>query len=195
MRWAREAYEGNPVETARKLIGAVLVHETAEGVIKGRITEAEAYGGFYEGHPDDGAHSYKGCTSRTKALFGEPGHAYIYLIYGMYCCMNIVCDAPGVAGGVLLRAVEPVEGLSLIQKHRGKARGKLLSVGPGRLTLAMGIDRSLYGTDLVTGPLYVEDGDGYVEVEISKRKNIDYARWGKDFPWRFTMKGSLWVTK
>lgn len=195
MRWLRDAYEGNPVDTARKLIGAVLVHETEEGVIKGRITETEAYGGFYEGHPDDGAYSYKGCTSRTKVIFGEPGHAYVYLIYGMYCCLNLVCDKEGTAGCVLLRAVEPVAGLPLIQKRRGHAKGKLLSVGPGRLTLAMGIDRSLYGADLVTGPLYVEDGDTPVSIDVSKRKNIDYARWGRDFPWRFTMRGSLWVTK
>lgn len=195
MRWLRDAYEGNPVDTARKLIGAVLVHETEEGIIKGRITETEAYGGFYEGHPDDGAHSYKGCTNRTKVIFGEPGHAYVYLIYGMYCCLNLVCDKEGTAGCVLLRAVEPVMGLPLIQKRRGHAKGKLLSVGPGRLTLAMGIDRALYGADLVTGPLYVEDGDMPISVDVSKRKNIDYARWGKDFPWRFTMRGSLWVTK
>lgn len=194
MRWQREAYEGHPVDTARALIGAVLVHETAEGTVKLRITETEAYGGLWEGHEDDGAHSYKGLTPRTRVIFGEPGHAYVYLIYGMYCCLNIVCEPAGMAGCVLIRAGEPAEGRELIQKRRGHAKGTALTVGPGRLCLAMGISRSLYGADLVTGPLYVEEGEPAV-IDVSKRKNIDYAVWGKEFPWRFTLHGSQWVTK
>lgn len=194
MRWQRKAYEGHSVDTARKLIGALLVHETPEGLVKLRITETEAYGGTYKGHEDDGAHSFKGLTSRTKVIFGEPGHAYVYLIYGMYCCLNIVCEPPGTAGCVLIRAGEPVEGMELIQKRRGNAKGTALSAGPGRLCLAMGIDRGLYGVDLVTGPLYVEDGEPAV-IDVSKRKNVDYAAWGKEFPWRFTLHGSRWVTK
>ena len=194
MRWGRTDFSSSPVETARKLIGALLVHETEEGTAALRITETEAYGGFWQGLPDDGAHAYKGRTARTEVLFGEPGHAYVYLIYGMYCCFNISCDRDGVPGCVLLRAGEPVAGLSLIEKRRGRAKGTALTCGPGRLCLAMGIDRSLYGADLVTGPLYVEGG-GSCEIEVSKRKHIDYAKNGKDFPWRFNMKGSLWVSR
>lgn len=194
MRWRREDYAGDPVASARRLVGAVLVHDTAEGRAAVRITETEAYGGTYEGRPDDGAHAYKGRTARTEVLFGPPGHAYVYLIYGMYCCFNISCGADGVPGCVLLRAGEPVEGLDLIQRRRGRAQGRALTCGPGRLCLAMAIDRSLYGADLVTGPLYVEDG-APCEVETSKRRNIDYAACGKDFPWRFTLKGSLWVSR
>ena len=194
MRWRREDYGADPVTTARRLVGARLVHDTAEGRTAVRITETEAYGGFWKGLPDDGAHAYKGRTARTKVLFGEPGHAYVYLIYGMYCCFNISCDAEGTAGCVLLRAGEPVEGLDLMQRRRGRAKGTALTCGPGRLCLAMAIDRSLYGADLVTGPLWVEDG-APCEVETSKRRNIDYARNGKDFPWRFTLKGSLWVSR
>lgn len=84
MKWSREDYTGSAVETAKHLIGAVLVHETKEGITSGRITECEAYGGFYRGKPDDGAHSYKGLTPRTQAIFGEGGHIYVYMIYGMY---------------------------------------------------------------------------------------------------------------
>jgi len=183
------------VTTARKLIGAILVHESPEGITAGRITECEAYGGFWRGKPDDGAHSYKGLTQRTRAIFGEGGHAYVYLIYGMYWCMNVVSGKEGEGYAILLRALEPVKGIDLMEKRRRGKKGKLLTVGPGRLTEAMGIDKSLYGADLVTGPLYIEsDGKAY-PFERSKRINIDYAKYGKHFPWRFTLKGSLWVSK
>lgn len=194
MRWTRADYAGSAVDTARRLVGAHLVHETPEGRTVLRITETEAYGGWYEGRPDDGAHAYRGRTARTEVLFGEPGHAYVYLIYGMYCCFNISCDGEGTAGCVLLRAGEPVEGEELIRQRRGKAKGTALTCGPGRLCLAMAIDRSLYGADLVNGLLYVESG-GPCEIEISRRKHIDYATYGREFPWRFTLKGSLWVSR
>lgn len=194
MRWTRADYAGSAVDTARRLVGAHLVHETPEGRTVLRITETEAYGGWYEGRPDDGAHAYRGRTARTEVLFGEPGHAYVYLIYGMYCCFNISCDGEGTAGCVLLRAGEPVEGEELIRQRRGKSKGTALTCGPGRLCLAMAIDRSLYGADLVTGPLYVEFGSP-CEIEISRRKHIDYATYGREFPWRFTLKGSLWVSR
>ena len=173
MKWSREDYTGSAVETAKHLIGAVLVHETKE----------------------DGAHSYKGLTPRTQAIFGEGGHIYVYMIYGMYWCMNVVCGHEGDGYAVLLRALEPLEGKDLMEKRRGKARGRLLTAGPGRLTMAMGIDKSFYGADLVHGSVYIEDGKEKAQVERSKRINIDYARYGKNFPWRFTMKGSLWISK
>ena len=142
MRWTREDYHGTAVETAKHLIGAVLVRETDEGVIKGRITECEAYGGYYRGKNDDGAHSYKGITPRTKVIFGDGGHIYVYLIYGMYWCMNVVCGYEGEGYAVLLRAIEPLEGVELMQKRRGNVKGRLLTAGPGRLAMAMGIDSS-----------------------------------------------------
>lgn len=115
MKWSREDYTGSAVETAKHLIGAVLVHETKEGIMAGRITECEAYGGFYRGKPDDGAHSYKGLTPRTQAIFGEGGHIYVYMIYGMYWCMNVVCGYEGDGYAVLLRALEPLEGKDLME--------------------------------------------------------------------------------
>lgn len=133
MKWSREDYTGSAVETAKRLIGAVLVHETKEGITAGRITECEAYGGFYRGKPDDGAHSYKGLTPRTQAIFGEGGHIYVYMIYGMYWCMNVVCGYEGDGYAVLLRALEPLEGKDLMEKRRGKARGRLLTATAGVL--------------------------------------------------------------
>ena len=127
-------------------------------------------------------------------IFGEPGRAYVYLIYGMYCCFNIVCEKEGAPGCVLIRAGEPAEGLALIRKRRPKARGPLLTCGPGRLCLAMDIGREMSGADLTGGGLWVESG-APAEIETSKRRNIDYAEHGKDFPWRFTLKGSLWVSR
>ena len=195
MRWTRGDYYGTAVQTAKRLIGAVLVRETDEGVIKGRITECEAYGGYYRGKNDDGAHSYKGMTPRTKVIFGEGGHIYVYLIYGMYWCMNVVCGYKGEGYAVLLRAAEPLEGIEIMKKKRGNAKGRLLTAGPGRLAMAMGIDSSFYGADLVTGNVYIEEGKEKVQVESSKRIHIDYATYGKNFPWRFTMKGSSWISK
>lgn len=129
MRWTREDYYGTAVQTAKRLIGAVLVRETDEGIIKGRITECEAYGGYYRGKNDDGAHSYKGITPRTKVIFGEGGHIYVYLIYGMYWCMNVVCGHKGEGYAVLLRAVEPLEGTEIMKKKRGNAKGAAVDGG------------------------------------------------------------------
>ena len=92
MKWERADYDTDPVTLAKKLIGAVLCCRTKEGLTTVRIVECEAYGGCWRGHEDDGAHSAKGITARTKVIFGEPGHAYVYLIYGMYTCLNIVCE-------------------------------------------------------------------------------------------------------
>ena len=133
MKWSREDYTGSAVETAKHLIGAVLVHETKEGITAGRITECEAYGGFYRGKPDDGAHSYKGLTPRTQAIFGEGGHIYVYMIYGMYWCMNVVCGHEGDGYAVLLRALEPLEGKDLMEKRRGKQEEGCLPQAPAVL--------------------------------------------------------------
>ena len=195
MKWQREDYLSDAVRVAQNLIGKILVRKSPEGLTAGRIVEAEAYGEIYKGH-NDGAHVFKGLTPRTKVIFGEGGHAYIYLIYGMYSCLNIVCGHEGETGSVLIRALEPLEGIDLMKKRRRQEKLKLLTSGPGRLTMAMAIDKSFYGLDLTGDTLYVEDrNDGPFEIEITKRINIDYAVYGKDFPWRFTLKGSPYVTK
>ena len=137
MKWERADYDTDPVTLAKKLIGAVLCCRTKEGLTTGRIVECEAYGGCWRGHEDDGAHSAKGITARTKVIFGEPGHAYVYLIYGMYTCLNIVCEPEGIPGCVLIRAIEPLSGVELMRHRRKGAKGRLLTGGPGRLTMAM----------------------------------------------------------
>ena len=174
----------------------MIVSKTPEGITAGRIVECEAYGETYQGHKDDGAHVFKGLTPRTRIIFGEGGHAYVYLIYGMYTCLNFVCGHEGESGSVLIRALEPLEGLDLMKKRRHQTKEKLLTSGPGRLTQALGIDMSYYGMDLTGDTLYVETREkGPWPLEITKRKNIDYAIWGKDFPWRFLLKGSPYVSK
>lgn len=196
MKWDRSDYLTDPITLSKKLIGALLCHRTEEGVMKGRIVECEAYGGTWRGHPDDGAHSYKGRTKRTDIIFGEGGHAYVYLIYGMYACFNVVCGKEGEAGCVLLRAVEPIEGIELMKRHRQGAKGKNLTAGPGRLTMAMGIDTSFYGMDLTGDTLWIETEEKKKwPVKRTKRIGIDYATYGKNFPWRFVLDGNPYVSQ
>lgn len=114
----------------------------------------------------------------------------------MYTCLNFVCGHEGESGSVLIRALEPLEGLDLMKKRRHQTKEKLLTSGPGRLTQAMGIDMTFYGMDLTGDTLYVENReDGPWPVEVTKRKNIDYAHYGKDFPWRFLLKGNPYISK
>lgn len=130
MKWEREDFLGDAVTTAQKLIGAVIVRRSSEGVTAGRIVECEAYGETYKGHKDDGAHVFKGLTPRTRIIFGEGGHAYVYLIYGMYTCLNFVCGHEGESGSVLIRALEPLEGLDLMKKEETRLRKSSLPLAP-----------------------------------------------------------------
>ena len=140
----RAFYDRPAIEVARALLGTVLVH----GSTSGRIVETEAYLGLQ----DRAAHSWRGITPRTRVLFGEPGHAYVYLIYGMYECLNVVAEPEGSPGCVLIRAVEPLEGIPRMRRRRPGARGiEDLANGPGKLTLALGITRRHNGADLTRG--------------------------------------------
>ncbi len=128
----------------------------AHGTTSGRIVETEAYLGPRDGIVDRAAHSWRGVTPRTQVLFGEPGHAYVYLIYGMYECLNVVTEPEGRAGCVLIRALEPWEGIARMRRRRPGARGiEDLANGPGKLTLALGITRSHNGADLTKGSLVI----------------------------------------
>jgi DNA-3-methyladenine glycosylase len=137
---------GDTRELARYLIGKTLVHDSPGGRMSGRIVETEAY---VVG--DAAAHSFRGRTPRNASLFLERGHAYVYFIYGMWHCLNVSGDAEGVGAGVLLRAVEPVEGIDLMQALRPRAKPARLASGPGALATAFGIDRSFDGLDLCGG--------------------------------------------
>src|SRR3954453_9174609 len=137
----RSFYGRETVAVARDLLGKILVHDETAG----RIVETEAY----LGGDDLASHSARGVTDRTRVIFGPPGHAYVYFIYGMYECLNIVAEADGVAGCVLIRALEPVDGIEEMRLRRPRARRvEDLASGPGKLTLAMGITRELNGADV-----------------------------------------------
>lgn len=183
----REFYNRQPVSVARDLLGKVLVH----GPTAGLIVETEAY----LGGDDLAAHSARGITDRTRVIFGEPGHAYVYFIYGMYECLNIVCEPPGQPGCILIRALEPVAGLDLMQHRRPAARKpEQLASGPGKLTLAMGITRALNGADVTRGVLVVREPAEvrHVDIEVTPRIGITQAA---DLPLRFIVRGNRFVSR
>lgn len=157
----RSFYNRDTMTVARELLGRYLVHVTDGSRRIGRIVETEAY----LGARDKACHSARGRTARTEVMFGPPGYAYVYLIYGMYCCMNVVTERAGNASAVLLRAVEPVKGMG------GRTDG------PGRLCRAMGIDRSLNGCDLTGSVLYIAQAPNEPPPRIVKKPRIgvDYA--------------------
>jgi DNA-3-methyladenine glycosylase len=165
---------------ARELIGLHLVHEISGRRIAGRIVETEAY----MGPQDLAAHSSRGRTPRTEVMFGPPGHAYVYFIYGCWNCMNVVTARTGVPHAVLLRAVEPVEGI----EDR--------SWGPGLLCRAMHIDRGLNGTDLCSGPLWLERprSPRAVKIDTGPRIGVQYAGEWANRPWRFFDSHSPYVS-
>ena len=173
---------------ARDLLGTLLCRRTTDGVTVGRIVEAEAYGG-----PDDQAsHARAGLTRRTTPMFGEVGHAYVYLIYGMHECLNVVAHGPeAVAGAVLIRALEPVEGVEVMRERRGRAHDAdyKLASGPARLCQAMAVDRSFDGHDLTTrDELWLaphgEASPGGA-VSFGPRIGVDYAGEWAARPLRF----------
>lgn len=189
----RSFYNRNVLTVAEEILGKILVHKTPEGIVKGRIVEVEAY----DGSMDKAAHAYPNLlTDRTSIQFGEGGYAYVYLIYGMYHCMNIVTgnvDEPQV---LLLRALEPVEGIELMEKRRKTTKLRNLCSGPGKLCQAMGITGEDYGKDLCGNEIYLEDAPALLTENIlrSKRINIDYAEEAKEFLWRYTIKDDPFVS-
>ncbi|HLH42462.1 MAG TPA: DNA-3-methyladenine glycosylase [Bryobacteraceae bacterium] len=182
----RAFYIRPTAEVARALLGKILVH----GAAQARIVETEAYLGL----ADAAAHAYGGRTPRTEVLFGPPGHAYVYLIYGIYECLNIVAEPEGQAGCVLIRAVEPVKGIESMRRRRpGIDRLERLANGPGKLTLAMGITRRHNGADLTRGPLAVCGGcDPTFEIGVSRRIGITK---NPDALLRFYIAGSPFVSR
>ena len=152
---ARSQLPIDTVSLARYLIGKVLVRELPEGVASGRIVETEAY---VVG--DAAGHAYRGMTRRNRSLLLEPGHAYIYLAYGSSYMLNVSSEMPGIGAGVLIRALEPLEGIPIMRLNRGIERLRDLARGPGRLTAALRVDRRLDGLDLCReGPLWLGRGD------------------------------------
>lgn len=193
MKLPREFYHQDGVSLAKALLGKVLVHKTDEGITKGIIVETESYMGII----DAAAHSYKGKKDgRCNIQYNEGGYAYIYMIYGMYYCMNIVANKENIPEVVLLRALEPLDGIELMEKRRKNTKRKALLSGPGKLCQAMRIGKEDYGTDLCGSQLYLEEPETKTdfEIEASKRINIDYAGEARDYLWRFTIKGNPYIS-
>jgi DNA-3-methyladenine glycosylase len=194
----RSFFEASPEIVGPRLLGKLLVHRTKRGVIAGRIVEVEAYLGPHNDTPDRAAHSYRGPTPRNQVLFGPAGYSYVYSIYGMYFCMNITCEVKGLAGCILLRALEPVAGEALMADNRGLAAGaahRMLTSGPSRLCQALGLSRVEHnGLDMTSrsSSLQVrEDGCSHTEALVTVRIGIKHA---VDLPLRFSVPGNVCVS-
>ena len=189
MRPLSRAFYARPtLVVARALIGRTLVRESSEGTVAGRIVEVEAYGGG----EDPASHGYRGRTARNSTMFGPPGHLYVYFTYGMHYCCNVVCERDGVPGAVLLRAVEPIEGLDIMAERRGLDEPRLLARGPARLCEAFGIDKSCDGADLTGKPIWISGrGRKNVEVQETPRIGIKVAT---DLAWRISEQGP-WTSR
>lgn len=190
----REFYQRDANLVAPELLGKLLVSESPEGRTAGMIVEAEAY----KGSCDKGAHSYKNKrTERTKIQFGPGGFAYVFRIYGLHSCFNVVTNGEAVPDVVLVRALEPVEGLALMEQRRGCGTPDRLCNGPGKLCQALSITGADYGADLLGPRLYITPYRQIKksEIMVSPRINIDYAEECVGFPWRYFIKNSPWVSK
>jgi len=182
----REFYDRPTIEVARALLGKVLVH----GATAGTIVETEAY----LGGDDLASHSARGLTDRTRVIFGPPGHAYVYFIYGMYECLNLVVEAEGKPGCVLIRALEPQSGIDVMQRRRPPARKmEDLASGPGKLTLAMGITRAQNGADVTRGSLVVREPAEPKAIEIHVTPRIGITQCA-ELPLRFVIRGNRFVS-
>jgi DNA-3-methyladenine glycosylase len=201
----RAFYTRDTLTVAKELLGKILVHKTSDYTVSGRIVEAEAY----LGPEDKAAHSYGGkLTPRVEVMYYEGGHSYIFTIYGMYQCFNIVTEKQGLPQAVLIRALEPIEGLDIMSQNRfnknyselSKGQKIALTNGPGKLCIAMGLNKQHNKQDLCrkngVDDIYVVD-DGYVPKEITAtpRINIDYAEEYVLKPWRFYIKNNSFVSK
>jgi len=196
----REFYNRDSLIVAKELLGKVLVHEINGQMISAKIVESEAYMGV----EDRASHAYGGKrTSRVEVMYGSPGFSYVFMIYGMYYCFNTVTREEGNPQAVLIRAVEPIEGLDLMAQNRfkktynqlTKSQIKSLTNGPGKLCIALLIDKSLSGEDLCGDKLYIEEGKNEeFNIISSKRVGIDYAEEAKDYLWRFYIEGNKYLS-
>ena len=191
----RRFYDDPSLRVARALLGKILVHDTPAGRAAGRIVEVEAY----RGPRDRAAHSYGGHRSaRNEVMYGPPGHAYVYFIYGMHHCVNVVTRPEGVPEAVLVRALEPIAGEVLMRRRRGlvEAPAWRLCRGPGALCQALGITRAQNGADLVRGRLRILDAPVVPSRQVARTPHIvvDYAEADAARPWRFIVRASRAVS-
>jgi len=180
----RAWFDRSAADLAPALLGALLVHDTPEGRIAGRIVEVEAY----LGPEDAAAHSSRGRTPRNAVMFGPPGHMYVYFVYGLHHCANVVCGPGDKPEAVLLRAVELVDGEELARVRRGAVPSARLAAGPGNLSAAFGIDRRLNGADLLAGPIRLRPAPEPPAFERTPRVGVGYAADWAARPLRFVLR-------
>jgi len=193
----RELLRLPTLEVARCLLGAEIIRELPEGRLRGRIVETEGYL-----HNDPACHAVRElpngiCHRRTRrnaSMFGPPGHAYVYFTYGNHYMLNVATEPEGVPGAILIRALEPLEGLEIMTARRGLADLRLLTNGPGKLTQALGIDKTLDGHDLSLPPLQLIPGSPINDEDIVATTRIGITR-ATDMPWRFYIKENPWVSR
>ncbi|HUG81902.1 MAG TPA: DNA-3-methyladenine glycosylase [Bryobacterales bacterium] len=187
----RAFFKRPTLDVAPDLLGKIIVHKTDGQVVAGKIVETEAY----LGNGDQAAHSARGRTRSTQVIFGPPGHAYVYLCYGMYECLNLIAEPDGRAGCVLIRALEPLAGIAQIQQRRPNAkRLRDLASGPGKLTRALGVTRVRNGADVTRGELTVRELREPEPFEIVQTTRIGISV-SRDLPYRFYIKDNQFVSK
>lgn len=187
-RLGRSFYSRYTPDVARDLVGATLVRRVEGKVLTGRVVEVEAY----RGADDPASHAYRGLTKRTWVMFGEAGHAYVYFTMGMHYCLNITTEEEGEPGAVLIRAIEPIEGIEEMLLRRGVQDVTRVARGPGNLTRALGIDLRLNGEDLVTSrELYLLRGRREEEIGVSTRIGVSS---GREMMWRLYVEASPFVS-
>jgi DNA-3-methyladenine glycosylase len=183
MKLGKDFFARSVHEVAPELIGAKLLVDGVGGV----IVEVEAYD-----HEDPAAHGYRGRTERNASMFGPPGHAYVYRSYGIHWCLNLVCEGEEVASAVLVRALEPTDGLDEMRARRGLDEPRLLCAGPGRLCQALGVTRKHDGLPLDRAPFDLEARSADVDIVAGPRIGITQAA---DKPWRYGLAGSKFLSK
>lgn len=199
MRLERDFFNRETITVSKELLGKFLVTDLEEGRLVGKIIETEAYMGVL----DLACHASKGKTPRTKVLFGEVGHLYVYLNYGIFWLTNVVAHTPAGTGGILLRSAEIIEGQDIaierIKKHKFVKVNDKIATGPGKLSVAFGINGDFHNLDFIkSDKIYLEDRGEKIrpnDIISAKRVGVDYAKHCKDYLWRFYIKDSEFVSK
>jgi DNA-3-methyladenine glycosylase len=185
----RSFYARASPEVARELLSKVLVRRIGDTMLKGRIVEVEAY----TGATDPGSHAFRGPTRRNRVMFGPPGYVYVYVIYAVHFCMNVVAETEGVAGAILLRALEPLAGIQVMERSRGGRAVPDLCSGPAKLCQAYGITTAQDGVDLTGDEIWIEDdGDRPQQIDVSTRVGLTK---GTDLPLRFYLPNNRFVSR
>lgn len=193
-RLRQDFYRRSTLTVARELLGKRLVRVVDGQRLSGLIVEAEAY----IGEDDAACHAACGRTPRNEAMYGPPGYAYVYFIYGMHHCLNVVTEETGFPAAVLLRALEPLEGLDIMRRYRSGRPDRELTNGPAKLCQALAIDRGFNGVDLCTGEvLFIEEGRMVAQEEVgtSPRIGIKTDELALSVPWRFYLQGNTFVSR